>query len=366
MTRKHAYRAGDPRELAKATFGGRLSPEYREVVDATVALLHHYKTRTGAPTFEPAAPPSDDRIREFTHDLWHDWRAVWHEAAECLLEIAAERDHLQSAKEYTESRLTPELLGAPLWRQAYTKPSGFPGDYQVMDYIYQGNPCGDTLFGQVAHGLGVLIGQFVVKRKDLVHQAIAEVAANQPEGAGRTVIASLGSGPAREIAEFLQSGAGGTRPLTFVLVDQDSNALRYAGRNIAEALEARRGGPPVKIDLRHLSILRLLREVDPSTLIPEPDMIYSAGLFDYFGDRTCRVLSARLYDVLRPDGLLLLGNMKAGTDMIWPLEMIADWSLTYRTAENILTWADGLQGAEISLRTEATGYDYLLRVRKRG
>ena len=50
--------------------------------------------------------------------------------------------------------------------------------------------------------------------------------------------------------------------------------------------------------------------------------------------------------------------------MLWPLELIADWSLRYRSAESVLAWTDGLPGAEISLRTEATGYDYLVSVRK--
>jgi cyclopropane fatty-acyl-phospholipid synthase-like methyltransferase len=98
--------------------------------------------------------------------------------------------------------------------------------------------------------------------------------------------------------------------------------------------------------------------------LPQADLIYSAGLFDYFSDRTCQVLTRRLYEALRPGGLLLLGNMKSGTDMLWPLELIADWSLRYRSAESVLSWTDGLACAEISLRTEATGYDYLVSVRK--
>jgi extracellular factor (EF) 3-hydroxypalmitic acid methyl ester biosynthesis protein len=154
------------------------------------------------------------------------------------------------------------------------------------------------------------------------------------------------------------------RPVHFVLVDQDSEALRCAGRQLSAARAASPRRSPVRIDPRHLSVLKLLREVEPSALLPRADMIYSAGLFDYFSDRTCRVLARRLYGALRPGGLLLLGNMKAGTDMLWPLELIADWSLSYRTAEGILSWAEGLPGAEISLRTEATGYDYLLSVLK--
>lgn len=359
---KRSYAPANTRERPKDALSGRLTPEYREVVEATVELLQQYKLRTA----EPAASDSGTQIRELTHQLWQDWRAVWSDAAEYLADITSDRYHLAVAKQYTEARLTPELLTAPLWWHAYTKPRGYPGDYEVMDYIYQDRPRGDTLFGQVCHALAILIGQFVVKRKDYVREAIREVAARRGEASSPAVIVSLGCGTAREVTEFLLGDAGGTRPVTFVLVDQDSNALRCAGGYISDALKARRSEvPPVHIDLRHLSVLRLLREVDPSQLIPEAEMIYSAGLFDYFTDRTCRALSRRLYEVLRPGGLLLLGNMKAGTDMIWPLEMIADWSLTYRTAESVLMWADGLAGAEISLRTEATGYDYLLSLWKR-
>jgi len=352
--------AGAPAANRAAT---RLCPEYREVVDRTVDLLLATKARLHAPAPRGPGEDAEREIRATTLDLWKDWRLAWVEAADCLPEIAGSSDQLRRAKDYTEAHLTPELMGAPVWRQAYTKPLGYPGDYVVMNYMYHGVAAGDTQFGKVAHQLAVQIGRFVVKRKDLVRQAIGEVAARS-SGARSCVVASLGCGPAREIAEYLQLEPRGSAPMHFVLVDQDSEALRFAGRWLGEVASARGGISGAQVELRHLSVLRLLREVDPASLLPQADMIYSAGLFDYFSDRTCHVLTRRLYEALRPGGLLLLGNMKAGTDMLWPLELIADWSLHYRSAESVLSWADGLPGAEISLRTEATGYDYLVSVRK--
>lgn len=351
-------------EISRSASGvvpARLSPEYRAVVDESVALLHQTKARLQQ--LDTAAPLSALQVQKVTRDLWANWRSVWSDAAECLGEIAGDNAHLGAAKKYTESQLTAELLAAPLWQQAYTKPLGYPGDFQVMEYIYQGHALGGTPFAQVAHALGVQIGEFVVRRKDLVRQTIADVVARRG-GPGAAVIASLGAGPAQEIVELLQRDECGPNPLTVILVDQDSSAMRCAGRKLSMATAARRQITPVNIELRHVSVLRLLREVDPAEFLTRPHMIYSAGLFDYFSDRTCRVLARRLYDALRPGGVLLLGNMKAGTDMIWPLEMIADWSLNYRTADSILSWADGMRGGEIALRTDATGYDYLLSVRK--
>jgi extracellular factor (EF) 3-hydroxypalmitic acid methyl ester biosynthesis protein len=340
----------------------RLSPEYRDAIDATVALLESYRERVAA----RAAGPGDVAaagLSAMVESLWLDWRALWSEASECLDEITRNANHLVAAKHYTEVRLTCTLLDAPLWRQAYAKPRGYPGDYMVMNYIYDGKPVGDHSYAQLVHALAVKIGQFVVRRKDFVRAEIETlIAAVEPRAALR--VASLGCGPAREIVEVLAQDNRFAGSLAFSLIDQDEEALRCAGRGIADAVAKRRTGPRVIVEPRKVSVLRLLRDVSPADLFGQPDLIYSAGLFDYFSDRTCRMLTRRLYAALPPGGALLLGNMKAGTDMAWPLEFIADWSLTYRSAERVLSWAEGLDGADIQLRTEATGYDYMLRVRK--
>jgi len=342
-----------PRPGRGAVRRGRLlSPEYQEVVDGTVDLLLRYSTKA-----DQRVPAS---VAEITAELWSEWQTLWTEAAFCLAEIGGDPNALAACKTYTQAQLTPKLMCSPLWRQAYNKPRGYPGDYLVMNYIYEGSALGDTPFACLAQALGINIGQFVVKRKDLLREAIAEVVA-QRDGPGSVLVVSLGAGPAREVAEFARNDRAEERPIGFMLVDQDGDALKFAGRAVSEALGP---GTWLRVEPRQISVLRLLREIDPTHLAPGADLIYSAGLFDYFSDRTCRILTGRLYQALRPGGLLLIGNMKAGTDMVWPLELIADWTLTYRTAENLLSWAEGLKGAEISLRTEATGYDYLLSVRK--
>lgn len=355
---------GRAKGSAWAAGSANLSPEYRDTVDATVALLDRYRARmAGERAFVLANAGQCEPFTEIAEELWRDWRGVWADAAECLSEIARDADRVAAAKSYTESHLTSKLLDAALWWQAYVKPLGYPGDYVVMNYIYDGIHVGDTAFACLAHALAVQIGQFVVRRKDRVRQTIAELIAERGESVR---VASLGCGPAREIAEYVANGVDVAGTLTFTLVDQDVDALQFAGRSISDAVKNRRHESQIRVEPRKLSVLRLLRDLQPADLLSQPDMIYSAGLFDYFSDRTCRVLTKRLYAALRPRGVLLLCNMKAGTDMSWPLEFIADWSLTYRSAESIMTWTEGLDGAEIALRTEATGYDYMLLLRKPG
>lgn len=363
MSNKQFISNVDTDQKSEIAINSKVSPEYREIVDATVELLREYRARIHLLTGKNPKEPFEEQVLEFSRTLWDEWRLICSDMTDCLAEITSAPSNLSAAKKYTETLLTPELLDGPIWWQAYTKPRGYPGDHFVMDHIYHGSPRGDTHYGQVVHTLGVQVGQFIEKRKEFVKQTIIEMEA-QCRNQNGMLIASLGCGTAKEVEEFSQTHLADTRPLTFVLVDQDSDALRHAGHSISETLGKRQDRPRIDIQLRHQSVLHLLRQVDPSQIMLQADMIYSAGLFDYFSDRTCRVLAKRLYDSLRPGGLLLLGNMKANTDMIWPLEIIADWPLAYRTAENVMTWTDGMKGAEILLRTEATGYDYLLSVRK--
>jgi extracellular factor (EF) 3-hydroxypalmitic acid methyl ester biosynthesis protein len=340
--------------------GKSLCPEYCETVEAAVSLLAEYRSRLDEESAGNAAA-SGATFHMLAETFWQDWRPIWRDAFECFAELAKGAERMTAAKQYTEARLTCELLSAPIWRQAYTKPRGYCGDYVVMNQIYDGRPAGDTTFARLAQALAIRIGEFVLRRRDLMQAAIEEAVAR----ATHATIVSVGCGPAREIADFAVTGAGRETPATFVLVDHDEEALRFAGRSLAAALAMPGSHPRLRADLRKLSALRLLRDLSPMEAFGNADLIYSAGLFDYFSDRTCRLLARRLYEALRPGGVLLLGNMKAGTDIVWPLYLIADWPLRYRTADEVLGWASELPGAEVSLRTETTGYDYLLTVKKR-
>ena len=216
---------------------GRLSREYQDVVDGTVALLQRYAKQA----------QSQARVAQLTAELWTEWQALWSDAAECLAEIGSEPNAFAVAKEYTQVQLTPELLCGPLWQQAHSKPLGYPGDYMVMDYIYDGRARGDSPFGCIAHGLGINIGQFVVKRKDLLREAIAEAVARR-QGPGSVSVVSLGAGPAREVVELARASRTGARAVAFVLVDQDGDALKFAGHAVSSALAACEAGSQMDLD----------------------------------------------------------------------------------------------------------------------
>jgi hypothetical protein len=96
-------------------------------------------------------------------------------------------------------------------------------------------------------------------------------------------------------------------------------------------------------------------------------MIYSIGLLDYLQQRRARRLIADLVDQLKPGGKLIVANMRqwAGSIM-WPLEYIADWSLVYRTENEMRDLAEGLDVESVEITTDETKQVYFLTLRKRG
>jgi hypothetical protein len=95
-------------------------------------------------------------------------------------------------------------------------------------------------------------------------------------------------------------------------------------------------------------------------------MIYSIGLLDYLPQRRARRLIADLVEQLRPGGLLMVANMRkwAGSIM-WPLEYLADWSLIYRTENEMRALAEGLDITSAEITTDETKQAYFLTLRKR-
>jgi uncharacterized protein (DUF2126 family) len=109
-----------------------------------------------------------------------------------------------------------------------------------------------------------------------------------------------------------------------------------------------------------------LRGTSGLQTLPPQDLIYSVGLIDYLTDRRAASLVRRLYDLVAPGGMLIIGNMnEMPQSNLWPMEFITDWSLYYRTEVQMLAWTEGLDPAGVRTATEPTGRVRLLYVAKR-
>ena len=284
------------------------------------------------------------------------------------MECLGNRQVLLASKRLTETLVTPVLSVCPLVQRAYTKPLGYAGDYKVMQYYYNNALEGDSVFAQVFHKIGVEhpLSAGVRTRKDYVVRLMAdEHDRHLARGEAQPVfrVASLGCGPAREVSDFIARRKGWSGHVAWTLIDQEDEALSIAYNESHRQLRAT--GAAGSLQCLHLSFVQIMR--DPSLLPIESGQhfIFATGLFDYLGEAVAQVLVRTLYDQLAPGGLIVLGNALGPNDHFWSPEFILDWTMLYRTREEMLRLGQRLpDNTEMSVEIEPGNAYYFLLIRK--
>ncbi|BDG08814.1 PilZ domain-containing protein [Anaeromyxobacter paludicola] len=261
-----------------------------------------------------------------------------------------------AAKEWSLRQVHGFLMQAPCCHRARHKPFGYPGDYEVMNFIYEKNFEGATLFAR-AVGLAFTssrAAQAVRFRKDLVKRQLAALLANRGRASPPVRVLSIAAGPAQELFELLEETPELPVPLEVVLFEQDKNALAHAWRRLQARVEARAPGE-VRLTFLHDSIKRLLRDGALFEPFGKFDLVYSCGLYDYLAPRTAVVLTRRLAECTAEGGQLLVANM-VDHPTRWLMEHHLDWPLIYRTREELLALGRrAVPGARVRLLEEESG-----------
>lgn len=325
---------------------------YRAIVDASVTpFAHHSAGLSAADTFAMC----EERIIPQWHGLWRAGNAL-------VADVMFDKKHLEAVKEFTELVLTPEFNHGPVWSRSYFKPAGYPGDFEIMNYVYDWQREGKDIYSQLIHRVGLDVSECIATRMQVVRKTIGDVI--RARGNGEPVrILSLGCGSAREVQLHLEDPAAPDQPAIFTLIDQEEKALAYAyDKAYPLTLRAKKQAKVQALNVSFTDVLRggqWLDDVGPQ------DLIYSVGLLDYLVDKRARALAERLYDHLKPGGLLIIGNMnETELSNLWPMEFITDWHLFYRNEADMLSWTANMANHRAWTETEPTGRVRLLFVRK--
>jgi len=294
--------------------------------------------------------------------LVEQWRSLWRTGNDIAREVMEHREIREATKEFTELVLTPEMRLGAIWDRSYAKPLGYPGDFIVMNQVYDNTRVGADVYQQLVHRLGLEVAECIATRMEVVRSHINTVVRERGEGRAAKIL-SLGCGSAREVESFLATQRVSGRRVDFTLIDQETAALRYAQEHAYPHVLSSKG--QFNVQCINLSFTDILRWTNGISMLPPQDLVYSVGLLDYLTDRRATGLVHRLYSALAPGGLLIIGNMnETPLSNLWPMEFIADWTLEYRNEPQMLAWADGLQARTVWTETEPTGRVRLLFIRK--
>ena len=242
-----------------------------------------------------------------------------------------------------------------LWHRGLTKPSGYPGDFVMLDAIYRNSSLAHDTIGKLLD-LGFLLSPLaktVRKRKDLVVSTLIK----EIESADRShcVLLDLASGPCADVREVL-ARSHGVR-IRFVCVDHDPETIAFA-----------RGKPELNGHVVFVqgNVLRIKTTTHPS-LAELFDVVYSVGMLDYIPDKLARFALRSWWKLVIPGGTLLLTIKDRERYDPTFYDWMADWTFIPRTRhefERLLTDSLPSSMSGITFKREETGVSIQATIRR--
>ncbi len=231
---------------------------------------------------------------------------------------------------------------------SFTKPFGYNGDFFIIEKIYQHYVNPDPRFkkwDEFFHTFPAAIA--VINRKKLAIQILKSLHHQTSENTGNVLI--LGSGPMSEVFEFSVEHPDSV--LVFDLIDLDKRAIAYAKAKNKNFLN--------RMAFYNVNVIRH---------VPEKtyDLIWSAGLFDYFKDKHFVYLLKKYYEYLKPGGEMIIGNFSIENPSRKIMEILGDWFLNHRSEEELMRFAlqAGIPQEKIEIASEPLGINLFLIVKK--
>ncbi len=144
----------------------------------------------------------------------------------------------------------------------YTKPHGYPGDFEIIDKIYQKHVSSEDKFLKWDMWFHTLAAPKAVRNRKSYFKKLL----NQLDSKNSAVeVLNLASGPCRDLAEFYEENPNAT--IKFDCVEIDKNAVEFAKKLLG-------------INLQNVNfILANIFRYKPSI---QYDLIWIAGLFNFF------------------------------------------------------------------------------------
>jgi hypothetical protein len=174
--------------------------------------------------------------------------------------------------------------------------------------------------------------QAVRNRANYLLRKINETVESRPNKSIIRIL-SVASGPAMEWQKFIESGnLRDGLEIQVDLLDQDENALKHA-QNRMKVLLAKHKQNSIKFNYLNKSIKNIITKGLGTVSY---DLIYTAGLFDYFSDPVAKFSGQKLFDGLQVGGSLIIGNFNIENPNSTIMDLALDWQLIYRSESDML------------------------------
>lgn len=239
-----------------------------------------------------------------------------------------------------------DFLKNTIQGHSFLKPYGYAGDFLMIDKIYTktvSNKKEFVIWDKYAHQTSATIA--VRNRKTFFKEKMHQKIKND----GILNLLNVASGPARDLFE-LYSEINSASLLKTTCVDMDENAVKYASELNKQFLD---------------SITFIKKNIFRFQTDDKFDIIWSAGLFDYFDERAFVLLLKRFKTWLKPKGDIIIGNFNENNNPSRNfMELFGEWTLNHRSEEQLIELAKkaGFLENQISIDRESENVNLFLRI----
>lgn len=243
--------------------------------------------------------------------------------------------------------LSPVLNENTLIGYGFKKPFGYPGDFSLINSIYNFHINEDLKYRNWDVFFQNQPGAIAVRnRKDYFIEKCKQLTSS---GTKDIKVLILGSGPATDVNEFMATNP--SCRICFDLVDFDQNAIDFSRKQ-----NERFNGA---ISYNRINVLRYKP-------FKTYDLIWSAGLFDYFKDKHFVFLIQKYINYLKEDGEYIISNFSTENPTRRLMEVLSDWFLNHRSKDDLLNIASraSIDKQFVSIDTESLGVNLFLKIRK--
>lgn len=263
---------------------------------------------------------------------------------------------------YFRKQLWNIILCSKIMKRTNLKPRGYAGDSEMMRLIYLNNAQGRTTFSKLMHLYPMRHpgAEAVRNRRKLIVNLLDGVQKNFSEDEKLTVL-SVACGPAFELQDIFAT-AQDFKKYHFTLLDQDRAAL-YEAATIIDQIEKSLQSD-VEVDYLTESVRTMLTTRELNKKWGQFSFIYSLGLFDYLTPPVAKAVLAKLYQILKPGGEIIIGNFHIANKSRTYMEYWLDWVLYYRSEDEFLDLVNPDWDSENSVFLEDTGSQMFLHIKK--
>lgn len=274
----------------------------------------------------------------------NEYRALEEWAAHLCREMDAGRLD-EAGLQSIRSVFTDVLSSQTLMGHIVQRPYGYNGDFDIIDKFYRQHRSPDSRFWRWDDFIQTRDAARAVRnRKDLfkqiVSQKIAKCGTQEP-----FTILNLASGPCRDVLEMLEENPEAN--IRVLCVELDYRAIAFAQQVLGKWTK--------QVKFVRANFFRFQTE-------ERFDLVWSAGLFDYFDDDTFCAGLKKATGFAKAGGETIIGNFSP--DLVSKdFARFLGWRLYYRSKKHLLKLAErcGLSAGNIRVDAERIGVNLFLR-----